>query len=89
MSRHAVYAISKNEPHQPLYIRDVGPWDRYLTVTNDAEWVVEQLASQGFIPPGRRLLYKDSEGEWGEILVKDRVFAGFRNLVQDEGAGGP
>ena len=61
----------------PLVIRDVGPWDRHPTVTNDAEAVVEELVSAGCLPPGRRLLYIDSEGRKDELLVEDGRFAGF------------
>ena len=85
----AVIAISKNVPGEPLYIRDVGPWDRFPTVTNDAEAVVEYLQTHRLLEGNRRLLYRDSEGMWDEILVNDGRFAGFRIVVQDEGDGGP
>lgn len=62
---------------EPLIIRDLGPWDRHLTVTNDAERVVAALIRQGHLSPGQRLLYYDSEGMLDEILVKDGAFAGF------------
>lgn len=57
-----------------LLIRDLGPWDRHLTITNGVEQVVEQLAP--FLR-GRRLEYVDSEGMLDEIKVKDGRFAGF------------
>lgn len=62
---------------EPLVIRDVGPWNRHMTVTNGAEEVVDELAAQGRLPEGRRLLYYDSEGQLDEILVRDGKFAGF------------
>jgi len=55
-------------------IRDIGPWDRHPTVTNDAEGIVDELASR---LDGRRLFYYDSEGSLDELLVKDGRFAGF------------
>lgn len=58
-----------------IKIKDLGPWDQYMTITNGAEWVVEQLASR---LNGRRLLYIDSEGDTDELLVKDGRFAGFK-----------
>jgi len=85
----AVIAISKNVPGEPLYIRDVGPWDRFPTVTNDAEAVVDYLRAHNLVWQGRRLIYCDSDGHWDEILLKDGSFSGFRTLVQDEGEGGP
>ena len=57
-----------------LVIKDIGPWDVYPTVTNQAETVVKQLAP-GL--DGRRLEYIDSEGQQDELLVKDGEFAGF------------
>jgi hypothetical protein len=58
-----------------LLIRDLGPWDRFWTVTNGAEIVVAELASR---LGGRRLEYFDSAGDRDEILVLDGRFAGFR-----------
>jgi hypothetical protein len=57
-----------------LTIRDLGPWDRHRTITNDAEGVVARLADQLV---GRQLYYFDSEGILDEILVADGRFAGF------------
>jgi hypothetical protein len=57
-----------------LIIRDVGPWDKHMTVTNDAENVVKELAAQ---LNGRMLLYFDSEGELGRLHVRDGKFVGF------------
>lgn len=61
----------------PVVIRDVGPWDRHATVTNDAEAVVEDLVRTGRLGPNGRLLYFDSDGQLDAILVKDGRFAGF------------
>ena len=60
-----------------VILRDIGPWDRHLTITNDAENVVETLFKSGKMKPGQRLLYFDSENELTELLIKDGKFAGF------------
>lgn len=57
-----------------VLIRDVGPWNLFSTVTNDAENVVASLAA---MLRGRRLEYEDSEGDRWELLVADGRFAGF------------
>ncbi len=57
-----------------ILIRDLGPWDKYPSVTNDAEAVVEELAGQ---LRGRRLEYIDSEGRCDQLLVRHGKFAGF------------
>lgn len=57
-----------------LVIRDTGPWDINMSVTNDAEAVVESLLPR---LGGRRLFYFDSMGDWGELLVKNGRFAGW------------
>lgn len=62
---------------QPLVIKDVGPWDRHPTITNDAEHVVQVLLASFTLQPGQRLLYYDSEGQLAELLIKDGRFAGF------------
>lgn len=51
----------------PLVIRDVGPWDKFPTVTNGAETVVRDLHARGQLPKGRRLQYIDSQGKLDEI----------------------
>ena len=74
MTRKANYElVEQTEKH--VLIRDVGPWDKFLTVTNAAEEVVSELAP---MLAGRRLEYIDSEGERAVLLVsKDGKFAGF------------
>jgi len=62
----------------PLIIQDMGPWDEFLTVTNGAEDVVEELVKMGRLPAGRRLYYYDSEMILDELMVKDGKFAGFK-----------
>lgn len=60
-----LHGISTKEE---LVIEDIGPWDRYQTVTNDAEGVVDALTCMGHLRPGRRLMYYDSGGDLDEIL---------------------
>lgn len=76
----ANYRIVENDAGKkaPLVIRDVGPWDKFMTVTNAAEEVVQELVAAGELPEGRRLLYWDSEGKKDELLVKNGQFAGFK-----------
>jgi hypothetical protein len=59
-------------------IRDLGPWDKFKTVTNAAEFVVETLVAAGRLPEGKRLFYFDSEGELDELLIQGGRFAGFK-----------
>lgn len=77
--REAQYVIVKDDylEEEPLVIKDMGPWNNHLTITNDAEGVVQRLVQQGHLPAGRRLFYYDSEGELSEILVRDGFFVGF------------
>ena len=63
---------------QAITLRDLGPWDKYPTITNAAEEVVEELSQRGIIKEGQRLLYYDSENELTELLHKDGKFEGFR-----------
>lgn len=70
---HANFEMVRSDAAS-IVIRDVGPWDRHPTVTNDAEHVVSELRAT---LNGRRLLYFDSGGRLDEILVRDGRFAGF------------
>jgi hypothetical protein len=73
MKRAAVYEIVTQDDKRVL-LRDLGPWDRYPTITNDAEGVVAAMALQ---LGNRKLEYMDSDGLISELLVKDGKFAGF------------
>lgn len=68
----------------PLVIADVGPWDQFLSVTNDAENVVRELVASGRLPEGRRLLYYDSAGYLDEILIKNGELDGFMFIPKEE-----
>ena len=51
------------------------------SVTNDAEQLVPELHALGLLPPGRRLIYRDSTGTWDEMLVREGgLFVGFAPL---------
>lgn len=60
-----------------VIIEDVGPWDKFKSVTNAAESVVEELVEYGL--DGRRLYYLDSERYIDELRVNSQnQFVGFR-----------
>jgi len=77
-TRQANFEILSIHPDR-VVIRDQGPWNECLTVTNDAENVVKRLVRGfgGLRLHDRRLFYIDSEGSMDEILIKDVKFAGF------------
>jgi hypothetical protein len=62
-----------------LCIKDIGPWNIYMTVTNVAEQVVEELTER---LGERRLECIDSNGQRDELIVEDGKFAGFKPLPQ-------
>lgn len=66
-----------------VVLRDLGPWDRFKTITNAAEDVIDELRERGALAHGQRVFYYDSEGAYGEITVKDQRFAGFAPAVQE------
>lgn len=69
----ARYSVIDDTP-QHLVIQDDGPWDKYLTITNAAEQVVEELSVR---LAGRRLFYIDSLGQLDELKVDSGAFSGF------------
>ena len=66
-----------------VVIRDLGPWDKHPSVTNDVEAVVQELVMEGHLREGQRLYYFDSDGQLDEILVKDGQFLGFASGPAD------
>ena len=78
----ANFDVERDVPGEPLVIRDLGPWNRFMTITNDAEAVVEVLVERGSLPAGRRLFYRDSDGRLDEIVIREGKFWSFRALPQ-------
>lgn len=58
--------------HDKVFIvdQDVG-----MSVTNDAENVVAFVYDRH---PGRRIIYRDTNGDWDELLHQDGKFCGFK-----------
>jgi hypothetical protein len=79
-SREVNFIIEEDEDDK-LVIRDIGPWNIYLTVTNGVEYVVEELTSN-YNLGNRRLLYIDSEGRTDEIIHENGNFISFKILPQ-------
>jgi hypothetical protein len=78
MGQQARFSIVGSNPDIML-LRDLGPWNRFMTITNDAEGVVKRVLP---MLGTRRLFYYDSEGELTELIVKDGRFAGFKACPQ-------
>jgi len=67
------YSIAKITP-AVVYIIDN---DDGMSVTNSAERVCEQLAVQY---PGKRIVYRDTEGQWDELVHQNGRFLDFKFL---------
>lgn len=74
---HANYYVQK-ETETTVILVDLGPWDQHKTITNDAEFVVEELTKGKILAPQKRLLYYDSSNQLDEILHEDGKFKGFK-----------
>lgn len=73
MSLRASYTITHTDEHQVI-IRDDGVG---MSVTNDAENVVEDMIRNGTLQDGQRLYYRDTEGQVDQLEHKNGVFTGF------------
>ncbi len=69
------WSIIVKETPEEVIIADVGT--THMSVTNDAEAVVEYMLKNGTIKPGMRLLYYDSTGSLYELKFDEKGFAGF------------
>ena len=47
------------------------------SVTNDAEAVITELASTGVDLINQPVIYRDTEGQWDELLLVEGQFSGF------------
>jgi hypothetical protein len=57
-----------------LTIQDMG---HGMSITNDAEAVVQYLVDNNYLPTGRKLQYYDSTGRLDELKIKDGKFDDF------------
>jgi len=71
MLRRSSYIIER-ETADFLLLQDLDRGGKSLT--NDMEIVVREVGGGLY---GRRLFYRDSEGNVDEVIIKDGVFAGF------------
>jgi hypothetical protein len=73
--------------NEQLILVDLGPFDRYPTITNRAQETVEFLTQRGYLWEGRRLFYVDSLGQLDEIEHDGRgEFKRFAPLTDQERA---
>jgi len=61
-----------------IFIRDTGHDKGCRSITNDAEYVVEQLYVEEDITDETRIFYEDSDECIDELLHAGRVFKGFK-----------
>ena len=66
-----------------IVLKDLGPWDRYMTITNAAEHVIEDM-QRIFIIGNRRLFYFDSEGELTELCHEGERFIRFAPVSDED-----
>lgn len=72
------YIVVKDTPNYVI-IKDIGPWNKYKTITNDADGLVLFLSRE---LGKRRLFYFDSEGELAELLHDGQgTFKGFAPIM--------
>lgn len=70
------YIVISSDPEK-VVLRDLGPWNTYMTITNDAENVVQHLYEMGAVREGTRIYYYDSDNELTELRHEDGAFIGF------------
>jgi hypothetical protein len=66
--------IIQHEDDNTILLHDIGPWDIYLTITNDAENVVNDLTQE---QRRKKVAYIDSDGLLTRLLIKDGKFEAF------------
>jgi hypothetical protein len=68
----------KHERGKYIFVRDIGHFSG-RSVTNDAEYLVEQLYLEFEITDETRIFYEDSAGCIDEILHSGKKFRGFKS----------
>jgi len=75
---HAKTELLKHERGKYIFIRDIGHVSG-RSVTNDAEYIIDQLYLDFGITDETRIFYEDSEGDIDEILHIGKRFRGFKS----------
>jgi hypothetical protein len=65
MGRQANYEVLQCT-WERIVLKDIGPWDHYMTITNAAESVVAEV-DRDYGIADRKVLYYDSDGELTEF----------------------
>ena len=73
----AQFEVVKHESGVFIFIRDIGH-NSGRSVTNDAEYIVEQLYLKYGIADETRIFYEDSAGSIDEIVHSGKSFHGFK-----------
>lgn len=61
------FTILHNSP-EVIVLQDLGPWDHFKTITNDAENVIKYLHKSGQATSTKQIIYYDSEGEATQLV---------------------
>jgi len=77
----AHFSIFRRDPNAVL-ITDNN--DGAMSVTNNAEAVVEWLITQFNLGPGTRIIYRDCDGRWDELKHDGSEFTDFGLLTDAE-----
>ncbi|MDX2027384.1 MAG: hypothetical protein SFW62_01965 [Alphaproteobacteria bacterium] len=51
-----------------------------VSVASDGATIIHSLLSEGITPAPRKFIYRNLEGEWGELIVREGKFQGSRLL---------
>ncbi len=71
--RHADFRVVE-ETEDTIFIEDLNLGN--LSVTNDAEWVIESLVRRYGVL-NKKVVYKDTTGNWDELIHDGNVFLDF------------
>lgn len=69
----AAYRIADVTP-ETIFLVDLSDLANTASITNDASRVIRDVVSAY---PGRRVIYRDSDGIWSEILHNNGIMTGF------------
>jgi len=82
-SNFSIQPLEKGSYDGDVLLIDLGPWDKFKTITNDAENIIKYLYERGLCI-GQKVFYIDSDGEMGELLHQNGVFTGFKYVYNNK-----
>jgi hypothetical protein len=87
MMRNSVYSVERHQAGSTWFVCLTDADAVAPSITNNAENVLTELVEMDLLHPGERVIYRDTDGIWDEVVIDERctfvAFAPLRTTSRD------